>query len=184
MEYKNYKIKDCLKKIIDNRGKNPKYYENERHPVIDNYLIKNSLYPNLKSVNRFIDDEIYANFLRGYTTVDMPIMTLVGNGIGNVTLVPEENIAIVQNTIGFETNDILDKYYLYYWFLNNQGVLKNLNRGTGQPSIKKTDIENLNIKLPQVVVQFNIASILLALDKKIEENNATNNNLLFCFVIT
>lgn len=178
MEYKKYKIKECLNKIIDNRGKNPKYYDNEKYPVIDNYLIKNSLYPNLKLVNRYINDETFYNFLRGYTSIDMPIMTLVGNGIGNVTLVPNENIAIVQNTIGFDTNDILDKYYLYYWFLNNQCLLKNLNRGTGQPSIKKTDIENLDIELPKIVIQRKISFILLALDKKIKENNETNNNLL------
>lgn len=177
MEFKNYKLKDCLEKIIDNRGRNPKYFSKEIYPVIDNYLIKNTMYPDLNQVNRFIDENTYNSFLRGYTEKDMPIMTLVGNGIGNITRIPKGNVAIVQNTIGFKTNDKLDKIYLYYWVLNNQITLKNLNRGTGQPSIKKTDIENLDISLPKKEIQKKIVKVLNIIDEKIEENNQTNNNL-------
>lgn len=177
MKYNKYKIKECLKKIIDNRGRNPKYYDKEKYLVIDNYLIKNTLYPNMNNVNRFIDENTYNNFLRGYTEVDMPIITLVGNGIGNVTLIPDKDIAIVQNTIGFETNERLDKIYFYYWLLYNQTTLRNLNRGTSQPSIKKTDIENMEIYLPEKNIQIKSAKILNILDKKIEQNTAANNNL-------
>lgn len=67
----------------------------------------------------------------------MPLITLVGNGIGNVTLAPSDNVAIVQNTVGFEVTEELDEVFLFYYLRNNQEKIKNFNRGSGQPSIKK-----------------------------------------------
>ena len=172
-------IKDYLEKIIDNRGKNPQYYDKEKYPVIDNIHIKNNYYINKHKVNRYIDEETYQNFLRGYVEKDMPIMTLVGNGIGNVGLIKDNSVVIVQNTIGFKTNKFLNPKYLYYWFLTKQKDLKALNRGTGQPSIKKTDIENMKINLPNIDYQLKIVNILSKLDDKILLNNETNDNLLY-----
>ena len=174
-----YRLGDCIEKIIDNRGKNPKYYAKEKYPVIDNVLIKNTLYPNMKDVNRYINQETYDNFLRDYLEKDLPIMTLVGSGIGNVSLSPSKNVAIVQNTIGFKTKyTLLNSVYLYYWFLIKHQELVKFNRGSGQPSIKKTDIEGMKINLPNIEIQDKIVKILFTIDKKIELNNHINNNLL------
>ena len=173
-----YRLGDCIEKIIDNRGKNPKYYAKEKYPVIDNVLIKNTLYPNMKDVNRYINQETYDNFLRDYLEKDLPIMTLVGSGIGNVSLSPSKNVAIVQNTIGFKTKyTLLNSVYLYYWFLIKHQELVKFNRGSGQPSIKKTDIEGMKINLPNIEIQDKIVKILFTIDKKIELNNQINDNL-------
>lgn len=174
-----YKLIECLERIIDNRGKNPKYYNIEKCPIIDNVYIKNNFYTNVKEVNRYIDEETFRNFLRGYVEKDMPIMTLVGSGIGNVALVPTEKCAIVQNTIDFKVKkDILNNIYLYYWFLTKQQELNNFNRGSGQPSIRKTDVENMIIDLPEIDLQEKIVKILYTIDRKIELNNLMNDNLL------
>ena len=172
-----YRLKDCLEKVIDNRGKNPKYFDKEKYPVIDNVFIKNNYYINDKIVNRYINQETYDNFLRGYVEENMPIMTLVGSGIGNVGLIKKENVAIVQNTIGFKTKENLDSKYLYYWFLTKQNELQSFNRGSGQPSIKKTDVENMEIDLPDIAIQKKIVNILEKLDDKIYLNNQINDNL-------
>lgn len=172
-----YRLKDCLEKVIDNRGKNPKYFDKEKYPVIDNVFIKNNYYINDKIVNRYINQETYDNFLRGYVEENMPIMTLVGSGIGNVGLIKNENVAIVQNTIGFKTKENLDPKYLYYWFLTKQDELQSFNRGSGQPSIKKTDVENMEIDLPDIAIQKKIVYILEKLDDKIYLNDQINYNL-------
>ena len=172
-----YRLKDCLEKVIDNRGKNPKYFDKEKYPVIDNVFIKNNYYINDKIVNRYINQETYDNFLRGYVEENMPIMTLVGSGIGSVGLIKNENVAIVQNTIGFKTKENLDSKYLYYWFLTKQNELQSFNRGSGQPSIKKTDVENMEIDLPDIAIQKKIVNILEKLDDKIYLNNQINDNL-------
>lgn len=171
-------LKDCLEKIIDNRGRNPKYYDNEAYPVIDNVMIKNNYHPNINEATRFIDQDTHDNFLRGYLEPNIPIMTLVGGGIGNVSLSIDEKSVIVQNTIGFKTKpEVLDSIYLYYWFLYKHDELIQFNRGSGQPSIRKTDIENMNIELKDINYQKKVSKILSKIDEKIELNNKINNNL-------
>lgn len=177
MGFDKYFLCELLDEVIDNRGKNPKkYYSSGQFPVIDNVLIKNSFYPDINSAERYIDIDAFNNFLRGYLHKNMPIMTLVGSGIGNVTLSPSDNAVIVQNTIGFKTNGKLNSIYLYYWFLTKQQELKSFNRGSGQPSIRKTDIENMTILIPDINNQNKIVKILSSIDKKIKVNNELNKN--------
>ncbi len=168
---------DYLSDTIDNRGRNPKYYEFSKYPVIDNILIKNFIYPDMNSISRYIDEDTYRNFLRGYVHKNMPIMTLVGSGIGNVSMAPSDDVVIVQNTIGFSVKDNMNEIFLYYFLLNNQERLRNYNRGSGQPSIRKTDILGMEVQIPTLDVQKNIANILFALDNKILKNNEINENL-------
>lgn len=171
-------LKDCLEKVIDNRGRNPKYYDNEAYPVIDNIMIKNNYHPNIKEATRFIDQDTHDNFLRGYLEPNIPIMTLVGGGIGNVSLSIDEKSVIVQNTIGFKPkSEILDSIYLYYWFLYKHNELIQFNRGSGQPSIRKTDIENMDIDIKNINYQKKVSKILSKIDEKIALNNKINNNL-------
>lgn len=171
-------LSDYIKNTIDNRGKNPKnYYDMGKYPVIDNVLIKNTLYPDMSAVNRYIDQDTFDNFLRGYVHKNMPLITLVGNGIGNVTLAPSSDVAIIQNTIGFEVEDTLDEVFLYYLLLYKQEQVKIFNRGSGQPSVKKTDLLKMDVDIPSLEIQKQIVSILMAVDNKIETNKAINRNL-------
>ena len=172
------KLQDFIKSTIDNRGKNPdRYFEDEKYPVIDNVLIKNTLYPDMSAVTRYIDQDTFDNFLRGYVHKNMPLITLVGNGIGNVTLAPSDEVAIVQNTIGFEVTAELDEVFLYYYLRNNQERIRGFNRGSGQPSIKKTDILSMEVDFPIIDIQKKIVNVLMRIDEKIENNNAINRNL-------
>ena len=173
------RLEDCIVTTIDNRGRNPQaYFSQGKYPVIDNFLIKNTLHPDLSAATRFIDEETFRNFLRGYVHKDMPIMTLVGNGIGNVSLAPSDNCAIIQNTIGFLVNENIDQTFLYYYFLYEQDRIRKFDRGSGQPSIRKTDILAMEIDIPNKETQKKIAAILRGLDEKIESNNRINDNLL------
>ena len=172
-------LSDYLNGIIDNRGKNPnRYFDKEKYPVIDNFLIKNELHPNIEQATRYIDEETYRDFLRGYVYTDMVIMTLVGNGIGNVTTILDSNSVIIQNTIGFNVNKkLLNDRFLYYYFCNNSELIRLFDRGSGQPSIKKTDLLNMEVLFPALEIQQKIATVLSSLDDKIEINNRINNNL-------
>ena len=170
-------LNDYIETTIDNRGRNPKYYDYAKYPVIDNVLIKNFICPNMNDVSRFIDEDTYQSFLRGYVHENMPIMTLVGSGIGNVSLAPSSDVAIVQNTIGFVVKDNMDEIFLYYYLLNNQERIRNYNRGSGQPSIRKTDILGMDVDIPEISTQRKIAQILFSFDTKIKNNNDINDNL-------
>lgn len=177
-EWKTVKLIEIVDTQIDNRGRNPdKYLDYSDHPVIDNYLIKNQKYPDMSEVKRYINKDIFENFLRGYLKKDDVLITMVGNGIGNVTMAPSNKSVIVQNTIGLRTNKNASNTFLYYLLLFYQDEIKNFNRGTSQPSIKKTDLFNLAIQIPPLQEQKAIAHILSTLDDKIEVNNQINKTL-------
>lgn len=69
-----------------------------------------------------------------------------------------------------------------YYALTKQEVTEQLQAIAEQsvsayPSLKPSDIENLELMLPDKKVQERIVSILSSIDEKIKENNAINNNL-------
>lgn len=173
MEFTTYRFKYCVTEIIDNRGRNPdKYYDAEKYPVIDNYLIKNELHPVVANANRFLSQSQFDNFLRGYVTEDDLLMTLVGNGIGNVSLSPNDKIAIVQNTVGFRLNqELLDSHFAFYYFKTINSAVRSLDRGASQPSVNRTDVLRLKIQVPSINTQKQIADILSTYDELIENNN-------------
>ena len=71
--------------------------------------------------------------------------------------------------------------YVYY-FLTQKEIVESLQTIGEQsvstyPSIKPSDIEDIEIPLPSLDVQKKIVGILKSLDAKIESNSAINNNL-------
>lgn len=168
----NYRIKNIISKVVDNRGRNTDYFDFEKYPIIDNYMIKNEIHPELETATRFLSEDQYHTFLRGYIDSDDLLMTLVGNGIGNVTLSPHSKCAIVQNTIGLAFDkSICDQVYIYYYFKTIQPTIRNLDRGSSQPSVNREDIFRLRVQLPNITIQNKIVSILSAYDHLIEVNN-------------
>ena len=176
-EWKKVQIKDIINLVVDNRGKNPKSYSDKGIPVIDNYLITSEWRINLKKVKRYIDEETYQNFIRKYIQNEDVLMTLVGNGYGNVGLTPQIKCVIIQNTIGLRSNNNNYNKFLYYLLKNNRRVLKNLNIGAAQPSIKVGDILDLFFTIPPLQEQKAIAHVLGTLDDKIELNRKMNETL-------
>ena len=171
METKPFKVREIVKRLIDNRGRNADYYMSEKYPVIDNYMIKNELYPDLGTATRFLSEEQFRSFLRGYVEKNDLLMTLVG-GVGNVTLAPSSMCAIVQNTIGISFDEkICDNFYAYYYFKTIQYSICSLNRGVSQPSVNREDVLGVKVWLPSIKAQKRIVGILETFDRLIEINN-------------
>ena len=155
----NITLNDLIYKVIDNRGKNPPNYSLYGVPVIDNYLINDNYYPDLNKVNRYISFDIYNQFIRCKTNKDDVLITLVGNGYGNVALSPSNSI-IIQNTIGLRANDNCHPKYLYYLLLGHKKEIKNLNLGCAQPSIKVSDLLNLIFDIHSFSIQQHIVNTI------------------------
>ena len=69
--------------------------------------------------------------------------------------------------------------YLYYYFCmeNTKQFIRNIAVGATMPSINTKLMKDLEVPLPTKEIQQKIASILSALDDKIELNNKINENL-------
>lgn len=77
--------------------------------------------------------------------------------------------------------EMVDADYLYFW-LSQDNIVELLHTIAEQsvstyPSIKASDIENLEIDLPPIEEQKKIASVLLGLLRKMAHNVAINDNL-------
>ncbi|MDK8131639.1 restriction endonuclease subunit S [Lactobacillus iners] len=77
---------------------------------------------------------------------------------------------------------VLDADFLYY-LLTQSTVVESLHAIAEQstsayPSIKPSDIENLEIEIPDIATQKKIADVLFSLDKKIAQNMEINKNLV------
>ena len=166
--YRKYILKNIISYIADNRGKNPDYYLDSGIPVIDNFMIQNQGYPDLSRANRYIDDNIYENFIRKAIEYNDTLITLVGNGIGNICLTPKEKCVIIQNTLGLRTNKFNDKKYLYHLLTYKNSEIKKLDRGMAQPSIRQDELLKLEVTIPNINEQLKISNFLSLLDKKIE----------------
>lgn len=175
-EWRKIPLKDVVDVVVDNRGRNPDYYVPKGIPVIDNVLIKGERKIDLDEARRFIDEDIYSSFIRKYNQENDVLITLVGNGYGNVALSPKAKSIIMQNTIGLRCNDLGDNVFLFYNLSLNKRSLTDLNIGAAQPSIKVGDLLNIELITPPVTEQRAIAAVLSALDDKIEllrEQNKT-----------
>lgn len=71
--------------------------------------------------------------------------------------------------------------YLYYYFCmeNTKQFIRNIAVGATMPSINTKLMKDLEVPLPTMEIQQKIASILSALDDKIELNNKINENLTY-----
>lgn len=77
--------------------------------------------------------------------------------------------------------DMLDADFLYY-LLTQPTIVEALHAIAEQstsayPSIKPSDIEDLEIQIPELATQKKIADILGSLDRKITQNTEVNDNL-------
>lgn len=100
---------------------------------------------------------------------------------GIIKAQPENFLVSTGFTVIDVDNDIIDADFLYY-LLTQPVFVETLHAIAEQstsayPSIKPSDIENLEIKIPDLATQRAIADVLGSLDEKIEQNAEINKNL-------
>ena len=76
---------------------------------------------------------------------------------------------------------VVDKWYLYYWLKKNVSNITAGVHGSVMAHITKSEMENFEIDIPPLRIQQVVASILRAIDDKIRNNKAINDNLEFQF---
>lgn len=118
------------------------------------------------------------NGLYGYTDIPKvtePAVTISARGskVGFAVVRKQPYFPIVRLLSLIPYKDRLDVNFLFYNLkLNRQSGI-----GSGQPQITIPDISNRTISIPPLHIQQKIASVLSALDAKIELNNRVNREL-------
>ena len=95
---------------------------------------------------------------------------------------PVENMIVSTGFTVISCKDDVNPYYIYNYLTQNDitSQLHSIaeNSTSAYPSIKPSDLESIEIKLPKLDIQNKIAKILTDINKKIKINNEINNNLL------
>ena len=66
----------------------------------------------------------------------------------------------LSDAFSIESNNELDKRYLYHWLLDNQYKIYELKKGSGVPHVYSNDLANFEIPIPSLEIQQEIVEIL------------------------
>ena len=177
MNYKTYTMEDALDAIIDYRGKTPKKSESgiptlSAKTVRNNFIDYNNCY--------YISEEEYKRFMvRGFPKVGDILLTTEAP-LGMTAKLNRADVALAQRLLTLRgKSDILDNDYLLYFLQSPKGqhLLKSHETGTTVTGIKQAVFRKLEISIPSITIQKQIAIILSSIDEKISVNTKINENL-------
>jgi len=156
------RFKKIVEKYIDNRGKTP--------PVVDSgipllevkHLPDGSMKPNLNTT-KFVDNETYESWFRAHLEAGDIIISTVGT-IGRICMVPEnEKITIAQNLLGMRFKKEKASPFFMYYQMDNFRFRHDVDARliiTVQASIKRKDLETIDLLEPPVVLQNKFANFV------------------------
>ena len=106
------------------------------------------------------------------------IMNKIANP-GSVYLMPRLNqpVSLAMNLFLIRFNKRLNQKFMFYLMKINESYIKRFANGTTTKTITKDAVRGLKFKVPVLSIQEQIASLLYALDSKIELNNRINTEL-------
>ncbi len=167
-EWEKKTLKQLLNEIIDNRGKTPPT------EVIGNPLIEvnaiGSRDIHLQAVSKYVNNETYNSWFRKHLKEGDVLFSTVG-ATAQCSYLKNENvkITIAQNIVGLRFNSSCDGLFMFYLLTekNNKKKFKSIEMGAVQPSIKVSQMINLNFNIPSLREQNKIAKFLSTIDDKI-----------------
>ena len=177
-EWKQYKLIDILDKVIDYRGKTPQKTESGI-PLITAKIIKDG---RILPPNEFIAENNYEKWMVRGIPQEGDVVLTVEAPLGEVAQLDNRKIALAQRVVTLRgKKGVLDNTYLKYFLMSNigQARLKARETGTTVTGIKQSELREVLIDCPDYTTQIKIASILNAIDAKIELNRQINDNLTF-----
>ena len=130
----------------------------------------------------FINDEKFESMKRFQVQENDLIISCSGT-IGCVSIIgPDDPKGIISQALLIlrANTDVVLPQYLKYFFTSKKGYNAIVSRSSGSVQVniaKREIIEQIELDLPDIPTQKKIVGVLEALDKKISNNNAINDNL-------
>ena len=110
------------------------------------------------------------------------VLAMTGATIGKIgRYISNTGAYINQRVLKFKPHDNVNADYIYYIVSSaifQKYILNNIDSETAQPNISAGSVGKYEFYLPSIEEQNRIASILVALDNKIQINRQINDNLV------
>ncbi|MEP6262765.1 MAG: restriction endonuclease subunit S [Gillisia sp.] len=174
--WKTYKIGDITSEVFS--GGTPSTKKEEYYGGNIPWLNTKEIdFQNIRYTEKFISELGLQKSSAKWVPKNAVIIAMYGNTAGKsaITKIPlTTNQACCNLVINPEKADYR---FVYYRVLNDYKLIKDLSVGGAQQNLNAGTIKNYEIKLPSLKEQKSIASILSALDDKIELNLQMNKTL-------
>ena len=178
-KWNTYKLEDTLDALIDYRGKSPKKSQTGI-PVLSAKVVKTSGL--LEPIEQTISDDYYSIWMtRGLPKSGDVVFTTEGP-MGEVIQLNETTAtyALGQRIVCLRGKpNLVENTYLRYLLTSpaQQHILSSYATGTTVMGISQKALRSVPVNLPDTEYQKEVASVLLALDNKIELNRQMNETL-------
>ncbi|WP_394856618.1 restriction endonuclease subunit S [Staphylococcus saprophyticus] len=145
------------------------------------YEQKNAIY-NVRTFRYFVSKEKYEE-LKRFTVKPYDLLISCSGTVGRTSIItPKDPKGIISQALLILRPDvnIINPYYLYYFFQSKKGHNELINRSIGSVQVniaKRNIIENISIDLPSISNQKKIVDFLSSLDNKINSNKNITANL-------
>lgn len=175
-ELTTYVLEDCLDALIDYRGKTPKK-TGSGIPLITAKVVKGG---RVESPNEFIAHGDFDSWMtRGLPQVGDVVMTTEAP-LGEVGQLQQLPVALAQRIVTLRgRRGVLHNDYLLYALQSEpvQAQLRGRASGTTVVGIKQSELRKVTLDLPPFGMQCEVASVLKALDSRIDLLRQTNATL-------
>lgn len=169
-------LEECLDALIDYRGKTPTK-TSAGIPLVTAKVIKNG---RIEKPTEFISTDEYDTWMRRGIPLSGDVVLTTEAPLGEVAQLGADKIALAQRVITLRgKKGLLDSTYLLYLMQTEemQSQLKSRATGTTVLGIKQSELRKISVRLPPIEQQLEVASVLSALDKRMDLIRATNMTL-------
>ncbi len=135
----------------------------------------------LKQSYEYVDDDTQKSISRYIVDTGDILISIVGT-IGLIAVVGEtlSGANLTENCVKLiDISEDVDKEFLYYFLVSSMGQdeIKKGTVGAVQPKLPIKNIQSIKLFLPDIDTQKQISGLLSAIDNKIAQNTAINENL-------
>lgn len=175
-EWVTHKLEDCLAALIDYRGKTPRKVDSGI-PLVTAKIVKAG---RIQAPTEYIAEADYSSWMtRGFPECGDVVMTTEAP-LGEVGQIQQLPVALAQRIVTLRGREgVLASSYLLYALQSEvmQSRLRDRSSGTTVLGIKQSELRKVEIDLPPIEYQREIASILSCLDDRIDLLRQTNTTL-------
>lgn len=182
MEFKEYRLGDIIKEIIDYRGKTPKKlggnWAKSGIKAISAKNIKTGKIVQPETI-RFVDEKLYKKWMKQEVEKGTVLITSEAPFGETFYWDTEEKIVLSQRIFGLKIKQEYNSKFIYYYMSTKKFQDELRARATGSTVIglRQPELLKCKIIIPDREVQDKMVEILNTLDKKIELNNQIEDNL-------
>lgn len=175
-----YKLKDIGTIITGTtpKTKNKDYYNRKDFLFVGPTDLKIGKY--VRESEKYVSLKAYNDYSSRFIGKNSLMIDCIGSDMGNVSLSVDKVLTNQQiNSITDINENNFNIEFLYYLFSTMKKYFHQIGtNGSTMPIINKTMFEEIEVEIPNKVIQDKIAYILSKIDMKIDYNIHTNNNLL------